>query len=545
MSSPASIQAETPPEGHPRRWFILGVLVLSLIVVVLDNTVLNVAMKTIADPKDGLGASQSQLEWAVNSYTLVFAGLLFTFGVIGDRVGRKRMAMIGLVLFGLTSVASAFAQDPTQLILARAGMGIGAAAIMPSTLSILTNVFAPKDRGRAIGIWSGAVGIGIAIGPIIGGTLLEHFWWGSVFLINAPVVLVALLAIGFVAPESRNPLKTKIDVVGVLLSIAGLVTLTYGIIEGGDTGDWSLLKVWGPTAGGVILLVAFVLYERMIEFPALDVRLFKERRFSSASAVVALVFFAGMGLMFFMTFYIQIIKNFSPLQTGLLFLPFAGAMLIFSPLSSVMVKRFGPKATATAGMTAITLAFTGYLLLDADTPVWVMGVMFFVQGAGMANVMPPAMNTIMGSLPREKAGVGSAVGNTLRQVGGSIGVAVLGSVLAQLYRSSITPKLPDGMPHKHDVAESIASSYGAAQQIAHSGAPGAAQLSRQLMDNATDAFISAMHTTAIVSASVGVVGILVALILFPRKDRGTGPGGAHERADEAAQGSAEPVLIEA
>ncbi|MGH8877755.1 MAG: MFS transporter [Stackebrandtia sp.] len=531
---PEAGSTASPETGHPRRWIILGVLVLSLIVVVLDNTVLNVAMKTIADPKEGLGANQAELEWAINSYTLVFAGLLFTFGVIGDRIGRKRMLQAGLLLFGLTSVASAFAQNPDQLIWARAGMGIGAAAIMPATLSILTNVFAPSDRARAIGIWSGAVGIGVAIGPIIGGTLLEHFWWGSVFLINAPVVVIALLAIWFIAPESRNPVRVRLDFGGVILSIVGLVSLTFGIIERGETGDWGQFGVWGPTALGVLVLAAFVLYERRIAHPALDVRLFKERRFASASAVITLVFFGGMGLMFFMTFYIQIVKGLSPLETGLMFLPFASAMLIFSPLSSGMVKRFGPKAVATGGMTAITLAFAGYILLDADTPLWVMGVMFFVQGAGMSNVMPPAMETIMSAVPREKAGVGSAVANTLRQVGGSLGVAVLGSVLSQLYRGEITPKLPADLPDTGEVdpAESIASTYGVAQGLGPAG--------KDLLDSATDAFITAMHWTAIVSAMVGVVGIVVAVTLFPRRS-------AAVAADHRSQNDAkaEPVLVDA
>ncbi|ADD44629.1 MFS transporter [Stackebrandtia nassauensis] len=531
---PQQASPTLPETGHPRRWFILSALVLSLIVVVLDNTVLNVAMKVIADPKEGLGANQAELEWSINSYTLVFAGLLFTFGVIGDRIGRKRMLLAGLVLFGLTSVASAFAQNPEQLIWARAGMGIGAAAIMPATLSILTNVFAPKDRGRAIGIWSGAVGIGIAIGPIIGGALLEQFWWGSVFLINAPVVIIALLAIGFVAPESRNPNKVPLDFGGVILSILGLVSLTYGIIEGGETGDWGQIGVWGPTAFGVVVLAAFVLYERRIAHPALDVRLFKERRFASASAVISLLFFAAMGLMFFMTFYIQIIKGLSPLETGLMFLPFAGAMLIFSPLSAGMVKRFGPKVVATAGMTAITAAFAGYILLDADTPLWVMAVMFFVQGSGMANVMPPAMDTIMGSVPREKSGVGSAVGNTLRQVGGSLGVAVLGSVLSQLYRDDISGKIPAGLETGDvDPAESIASTYGVAQQMGPAG--------RELMNSATDSFIAAMHTTAIVSALVGLAGIIVAVTLFPRRNATPAAPQQRESDDKAPQ----PALVDA
>src|SRR5882757_4674238 len=214
MSQPTDVAAP-PNTGHPRRWTILGVLVVTLLVVVLDNTVLNVAMRTIADPKHGLGATQSDLEWAINSYTLVFAGLLFTFGVLGDRLGRKRVLVLGMVLFGLASLASAYAQSPGQLVLARALMGIGGAAIMPATLSIISNVFDPRERGRAIGIWAGSVGLGVAIGPVVGGALLEHFWWGSVFLINVPILVAGIILTVTLVPDSRDPQPGRIDVAGV------------------------------------------------------------------------------------------------------------------------------------------------------------------------------------------------------------------------------------------------------------------------------------------------------------------------------------------
>ena len=222
-----------------RKWVVLGVLIISLFSVVLDNTVLNVALKTIAEPSVGLGASQSQLEWAINAYTLVFAGLLFTFGVIGDRVGRKRMLIIGMALFGLASLISSYAQTPAELIWARAGMGFGGAAVMPQTLSIITNVFDPRERPKAIGVWASAVGVAIAVGPVTGGVLLNHFWWGSVFLINVPLTAIAVVAISLLVPESKSPSPGRVDYLGVLLSIAGLVLLVYGIIRGGDAGSWT------------------------------------------------------------------------------------------------------------------------------------------------------------------------------------------------------------------------------------------------------------------------------------------------------------------
>src|SRR5215212_6209256 len=245
MAQPES--APTVLTGHPRRWTILGVLIVSLLVVVLDNTILNVALKTIADPREGLGASQSDLEWSINSYTLVFAGLLFTAGLLGDRLGRRRMLTVGLAVFGTASLASAYAQTPGQLIGARALMGLGAAAIMPATLAIISTVFDPRERGRAIGVWAGAVGLAVAIGPIVAGLLLERFWWGSVFLINVPIVIAGLVAIAILVPESRDPRPGRIDIGGVLLSIVGLVVLVYGIIDGGEHG-FDRLRAWGTLA---------------------------------------------------------------------------------------------------------------------------------------------------------------------------------------------------------------------------------------------------------------------------------------------------------
>src|SRR5216684_286139 len=242
---------------YRRRWLILGVLVISLIAIVLDNTVLNVALKTIAQPRGGLGASQSQLEWGINSYTLVFAGLLFTFGVIGDRIGRKRMLMFGMAAFGLFSLLTAYSRNPDQLIFARAAMGLGAAAVMPQTLSIISNVFEPGERARAIGIWATAVGIGVAIGPIVGGLLLAHFWWGSVFLINVPLTAVGVLAILLLVPESRNPNPGRIDYLGVIMSVVGLVLVVYGIIQGGEKGSWIHWDVLGITVAGLAVLALF------------------------------------------------------------------------------------------------------------------------------------------------------------------------------------------------------------------------------------------------------------------------------------------------
>lgn len=519
--------------GHPRRWLILGVLVISLLVVVLDNTILNVALRTLADPAHGLGATQSELEWSINSYTLVFAGLLFSFGVLGDRFGRKRFLLIGLVLFGLASLASAYAQDPAQLIAARALMGIGGAAIMPVTLSIISNVFHPTERARAIGVWAGAVGLAVAIGPILGGVLLESFWWGSVFLINVPIIAVGLVAVAVLVPESRNPDPGRVDVVGVLLSVVGLVALVYGIIDGGEHG-FGRPSVWGWTLGGLAVLAAFIAWERRAAYPSLDVRLFRDPRFSAATAAIGLAFFAGMGSFFFMSFYLQLVRGYTPLETGLLLLPFAVSQLVFAPRSAAMVRRYGAKGVSTVGLILTTISLAGLVTVGERTPIWLVGALFFVQGAGMANVMPPAMESIMSSLPRERAGVGSAVSNTVRQVAAALGVAVLGSVVAAVYRGRLggaVEALPEAA--RAAASESVAGAYAVAERLGPAGGA--------LIGTANEAFVGAMHWAAAGSALAALLAAAVVLRWLPGKpaapatDDGTAGGRAEEHAGERAE----------
>ncbi|MEU8006898.1 MFS transporter [Catellatospora sp. NPDC049111] len=516
--------------GHPRRWAILGVLVISLLVVVLDNTVLNVAMRTLADPVHGLGATQSQLEWAINSYTLVFAGLLFSFGVLGDRWGRKRFLLIGLVLFGIASVLSAYAQDPGQLIAARAFMGVGGAAIMPVTLSIISNVFDPRERGKAIGIWAGSVGLAVAIGPLLGGFLLEHFWWGSVFMINVPIILFGLAAVAFLVPESRDPQPGRIDLVGVVLSVVGLVALVYGIVDGGEHG-FGRPEVWASLVGGALVLAAFVWWEARTTHPSLDVKLFRDARFSASVASIGLLFFASMGSFFFVGFYLQLVRDYSPMQSGALLVPFAVGQMVFAPLSTNLVKRFGVRTVSAVGILLAGITFAVLATLQVDTPIWIVVVNFFFMGAGMANVMPPATNTIMSVLPREKAGVGSAVSNTVRQVAVAMGVAVLGSVVAGVYRGEIdtaTAALPGPI---RDVAnESIAGAYGVAANLGPAGGP--------LVSAANDAFVHAMHWAALGSTLVALIAVAVVLRWMPKQLAGPAgpgtaqaPGGATTRTD--------------
>ena len=497
---------------HRRRWVILSVLIVGLLAIVIDNTVLNVAVKTIAEPVGGLGASQSQLEWAINSYTLVFAGLLFTFGVIGDKLGRKRMLMIGLVLFGVASLLSAYSQTPEQLIFARAAMGLGGAAVMPQTLSIISNVFEPAERPRAVGLWAMAVGIGVATGPVLGGLLLDHFWWGSVFLINVPVTVIGVIAVAILVPESRNRAAGKIDYVGVLLSIVGLVLLVYGIVQGGDSSSWLHLSVLGPIVGGLAVLAAFAWYEAGIQHPSLDVRLFRDRRLSASVGAIALTFFGMGGVFFFTSFYLQNVRGYSPLAAGLLTVPFAVGQLLASPRSAGLVRRYGAKAPSTVGMFVMAAVIACYATLGTATPIWVLGLMFAIQGAAIGVVMPAATAAVMDVLPRERAGAGSALTNVSRQVAVALSVAVLGSILAEFYRTSLSPSLA-GLPAaaRGAASSSITATQAVAQQLGSAG--------RSVLGPANTAFVHSMHITTLVAALLALAGALVVLRWMPGRPR--------------------------
>ena len=512
---------------HARRWWILGVLVISLLVVILDNSILNVALKTI---QQDLGSSQADIEWAVNAYVLVFAGLLFTWGVLGDRFGRKRMLLAGLLIFGLTSALTAFAQTSGQLIAGRALMGIGGAAVMPQTLSIITNVFEPAERGKAIGIWAGFSGAAIAIGPITGGFLLEHFWWGSVFLVNVPIVAVGLVLTFLLVPESKDPRPGRIDPLGVLLSIAGLVLLVYGIIRGGQDNAWNSPLVLGTILGGLALLTVFVLVERRAPHPALDISLFRDPQLSAATAAIALVFFALMGVIFFLAFYLQVIRGYSPFQAGLCLVAVALAIMITAPRSAALARRFGTRVVVGTALAGIAISFGLLALVTADTPLWALELLLFGQGLCSGNVMAPATNAVMGAIPREKAGAGSAMNNTFRQVGGALGVAILGSVLSTAYRGqlgSAVDVLPEAV--RHAAAESIGSTYAVLGQAG----PAAAQL-RQA---ASDAFVHAMHVTALSAAAVALLGSVVVWVFLPgrRKAGNQAETGQREQATVASR----------
>ncbi|MFH1104033.1 MAG: DHA2 family efflux MFS transporter permease subunit [Actinomycetota bacterium] len=492
------------PQIRDRRRAALAVLCLSLVVIAMDNTILNVALPTLARE---LVASGSELQWTVDAYVLVFAGLLLSMGSLGDRFGRRLMLQLGLVIFGLGSLGSALAASATVLIAMRAVMGVGAALIMPSTLSIITNVFTDaRERGRAIGAWAGVAGFGIVLGPVIGGWLLEDFWWGSVFMVNLPVVVVALGLGMFLVPESRDPMATPLDPTGALLSIAALTALVYGIIEAPGRGwtDGLILACFGAA---LVLTVAFIGWEFRAPHPMLQIGFFRDLRFAMGAASIMLVFFALLGGIFVLTQYLQFVLGYSPLEAGLRVTP-VGAVIIGAPLGSRLVERIGSKVVVAGGMVLVAAALTLLSFADQATEYWVIATALAMFGFGMGATTAPATECVMGSLPLAKAGVGSAMNDTTRLVGAALGVAVVGSVLSSLYSSSVEAATV-GLPVT--VAAAAGDSIGSALGV--SAGLGAAGVS--LAEAARAAFIDGMSGGMLTAAAVALVGTVLVSLFLP------------------------------
>lgn len=492
-------------KAYARRWWTLVVLSLSLVVIGLDNTILNVALPTLV--RD-LSATQSDLQWMIDSYILIFAGLLLSMGSFGDRFGRKRALMIGLVIFGVSSAGSSYATSADQLIAGRAVMGLGAAMIMPSTLSIITNLFTGKELGKAIGIWAGVAGIGIVAGPPLGGWLLEHFWWGSVFLVNIPITAVALALGTFLVPESKDPDATPLDLVGAGLSIAALVSLVYGIIEApkhGWTGDETLIAL----GIGLVLLVAFIIWELRCDHPMLQMSFFRNRRFSIANLSITLTFFALFGSVFLLTQHLQFVLGFTPLEAGIRVIP-VGTLIIGAPLSAKLAEKFGAKAIVALGLGIVSAAFLLFSTLEV-TGYTRIGIGLAILGFGMGLVMAPATESIMASVPLAKAGVGSAMNDTTREVGGALGVAVLGSVFSSAYSSEIGSALT-GLPA--ELAVQAKDSVGAATIIASQIG---GETGRALAEASKIAFVDSLSTTLLVAAAVSLFGAIVTAIFLPSR----------------------------
>jgi EmrB/QacA subfamily drug resistance transporter len=493
------ISAHDAERIHARRWWTLLTLCLCITVIGVDNTILNVALPSIVRHLEATG---SQLELMVDSYTIVFACMLLTAGSLGDRYGRRRALMVGLAWFGTFSAVASFAASPTQLIVARGLMGLGGAFIFPTTLSVLTNTFRdPRERAQAIGVWAGVSGLGIALGPLAGGLLVEHFGWGSVFLVNVPICALALVLSSVFVPETSAKEDSPLDPLAAVLSIVGLASLLYGIIEGPDKG-WGSVEVVLPILVGVVCLVGFALWEAHNPRPMLDVRFFKNPRFSAASATITLTFAASFGATFLMTQYFQFLLGYSPLKAGLMITPVAVGMMLGSPFAPGRVNRFGTKRVVMFGLTLIAIS-TACSGSDAIMSGFATGLLTrFVMGLGFGFTTAPVTESIMGSLPVSRAGVGSAVNDTTRQTGGAVGVAVMGTVFAACYHASIgnlgflDPSL------RAAAKESIGTSLDTAGRLT-------GPVREQLLSAAHSAFLTSMRVTY----SVAVVMVLCAVVV--------------------------------
>jgi EmrB/QacA subfamily drug resistance transporter len=497
---------------NPRRWQILAVLCVSLFVIVMDNTIVNVALPTLARELD---AGTSSLQWIVDAYTLVFAGLLLAAGGLGDRFGRKGALLAGLALFGAFSAAGAFASSTGQLISARAVMGVGAALIFPTTLAIVVNVFTePRERAAAIGIWTAIAGVGVALGPISGGWLLEHFSWGSVFLVNVPVTVAGIVGTLVLVPRSRDPRAPRLDLPGLALSIAGVTLLVWSLIEAPSHG-WISATTIGGITGAVALLSVFAWWELRTPAPLLDVHLFRNMRFTAASLAITLGFFALFGFIFLVTQYLQLVKGYSALQAGVRTLPFAIAMVVAAVSSPKVVQRIGTKVVVAAGLALMAGGFAIASTNDASTSYSVIASAMVLMGFGLGSAAAPATESILASLPREKAGVGSAVNDTTREVGGTLGVAVLGSIMASVYGGRILDAL-SGTSLAAGLRAAAGDSLAAALQIA-GGVGGAA--GRGIALAAQDAFVQAFQIGSVVTGAVALVGAVIALLFLPARSR--------------------------
>jgi len=536
-------EARTPGTTHgiadhvyERRWWTLSVLCMSLLIVSIGNSSLNVAIPTLSRT---LQATESQLQWVIAVYSLVFAGLLFTTGALGDRFGRKGALQIGLLLFLGACVAATFSTDITQLIIWRAVMGLGAALIMPSTLSILVNVFPAHERTKAIAIWAGVAGAGGAVGPVASGLLLNHFWYGSVFLVNVPICAIGLVAGWFLVPRSKDPEHGQLDPLGAVLSIIGIVGIVYGLIEAPDKG-WLATPTLLAFAIGAIALVAFVLWERYTPEPMLPMSLFKNRAFSASTSGMILVFMAMYGVFFLITQYFQLILGFSPLGSALRFLPIAPIMVIVAPLTPRLSQRFGANRTVSIGLALVGVGLITFRVLEADSSyLWVLaGVVPLVSG--MALAMSPMTAGIMSAVPPRRAGAGSAMNDATRELGAALGVAVMGSIAASGYTHAVD-KLTTALPPAAQTAarSSLAGALAVGEKL-----PGAAGAS--LINGAESAFIGGIHLSVTIGAILAWIAAIVVLRYLPKsfahQGATKGSGEAIEDVLELGLGGVEPVF---
>ncbi|MFE3181432.1 MFS transporter [Streptomyces violascens] len=490
----------TTPTGHPQRWLILGVICVAQLTVLLDNTVLNVAIPSLTT---SLGASTADIQWMINAYSLVQSGLLLTAGSASDRYGRKKMLAAGLALFGIGSLAAGLAQNSGQLIAARAGMGVGGALLMTTTLAVVVQIFDDEARVKAIGIWATVSSLGFAAGPLIGGVMLDHFWWGAIFLVNIPVAVLGLVAVVALVPESKNPQGDRPDLLGALLSTIGMTGVVYAIISGPGHG-WLSGHVLASAAVGLAFLAAFVRWELSIEHPMLDMHFFRNQKFIGAVAGSILVAFGMGGSLFLLTQHLQFVLGYGPLEAGVRTAPLALSVVVLnmSGVGAKLVTQVGTPRAIAIGMTANAAGLASIALLGGHSyGGMLLGLV--VMGAGIALSMPAMANAIMSAIPPEKAGVGAGVNGTLGEFGNGLGVAVLGAVLGSRFAALVpvaAASLPAALAAAHDDAE---------------------------RGRIADAFASGLETSQLVGAVAVLAGGLLAAVLLHRAERtAPAPAGA-------------------
>ncbi|WP_345020115.1 MFS transporter [Streptomyces shaanxiensis] len=480
------------PGGHPQRWLILGVICLAQLTVLLDNTILNVAIPSLTSE---LGAATSDIQWMINAYSLVQSGLLLTAGSAADRYGRKKMLAVGLVLFGVGSLVAGLADSSGQLIAARAGMGIGGALLMTTTLAVAMQIFTLEEQPKAIGIWAAVNSLGFATGPLLGGFMLDHFWWGAIFLINLPVAALALVAVVILVPESKNPQGDRPDLLGAVLSTIGMSSLVFAIISGPEHG-WTSGRVLASAAVAVVVLAGFAYWESRIPYPMLDMHFFRNRRFTGAVAGAVLIAFGMGGSLFLLTQHMQFVLGYGPLEAGLRTAPLA-LMIVALNFTGVAAKWSGKLGTPVAiglGMTAMAAGLVSIATLtEHGYPGTLLGLVLIGVGAAIAS--PAMAHAIMSAIPPEKAGVGAGINGTVAEFGQGLGVAVLGAVLNSRFAALIP--------------------------VAASSLPGAlaAAGSAEEKGRITDAFASGLETSQLVGAGAVLAGGLVAAGLLRRAER--------------------------
>jgi EmrB/QacA subfamily drug resistance transporter len=511
---------------YDMRWKTLAVLALSLVIIGLDNTILNVALPTLQDEFD---ASASSLQWMVDSYLLVFAGLLLVFGTLGDRLGRKRALQAGVSIFGIASLGALIADSAGQVIAVRALMGVGAALIMPATLSIIANVFPEEERGKAIGIWAALAAVGIGLGPLAGGLLLEWFDWSSVFLVNVPFALAALLLGIRYVPESRDPRPGRFDLTGAALSTAGFSVLVYAVIEAPNDG-WLSGTVLGLLGLALGLLAAFIWWERRTAEPMLDLGFFRNPRFSVGTAAVSVAFFALLGGIFALTQYLQFAHGYSAVEAGAIMAPMALGLVMGAGSSNRAVQRIGTARVVTAGLTGLATLLALTLFWSADMGAGLLLAWFFGVALSMGWVMAPATDAVVGAVPAARSGVASAMNTVARMVSGALGVAVVGSLVNSLYSDDMASSVPPAAP------DAATESIGATATVAAQLPP---EVGGGLLSAAGDAFTSAMGIGLTVSAALALgAAVLVARLLPGAPAARPARGGAATPAESAARGRA-------